>query len=186
MHNYNDVKSLWADTLKLLESEFTEVVFNTWIKKLIPMSLENNCLILKTEQNFFKNTIEQRYLDKIINILQSVCNSDIIAKIVTEADLSNKPNKKIKSSSNNNLNPKYIFETFVRGKSNELAYAAALAIAEAPGKTTYNPLFLYGGVGLGKTHLMHSIGNYILNQNPNTKVLYASTETFTNLSLIHI
>jgi chromosomal replication initiator protein DnaA len=180
MHNYNDVKSLWADTLKLLESEFTEVVFNTWIKKLIPMSLENNCLILKTEQNFFKNTIEQRYLDKIINILQSVCNSDIIAKIVTEADLSNKPNKKIKSSSNNNLNPKYIFETFVRGKSNELAYAAALAIAEAPGKTTYNPLFLYGGVGLGKTHLMHSIGNYILNQNPNTKVLYASTETFTN------
>lgn len=180
MHNYNDVKSLWADTLKLLESEFTEVVFNTWIKKLIPMSLENNCLILKTEQNFFKNTIEQRYLDKIINILQSVCNSDIIAKIVTEADLSNKPSKKIKSSSNNNLNPKYIFETFVRGKSNELAYAAALAIAEAPGKTTYNPLFLYGGVGLGKTHLMHSIGNYILNQNPNTKVLYASTETFTN------
>lgn len=180
MHNHNDVKSLWANTLKLLESEFTEVVFNTWIKKLIPMSLENNCLILKTEQNFFKTTIEQRYLDKIINILQSVCNSDVTAKIVTEADLSNKPNKKIKSSSNNNLNPKYIFETFVRGKSNELAYAAALAIAEAPGKTTYNPLFLYGGVGLGKTHLMHSIGNYILNQNPNTKVLYASTETFTN------
>ena len=180
MHNNSDVKSLWDNTLKLLENEFTEVVFNTWIKKLIPISIENNCLILKTEQNFFKSTIEQRYLNTIINILQTVCNSDISAKIVTSADLNNKSAKKIKSSASNNLNPKYIFETFVRGKSNELAYAAALAIAEAPGKTTYNPLFLYGGVGLGKTHLMHSIGNYILNQSPDSKVLYASTETFTN------
>lgn len=175
MHN---PQSLWNDTLKLLENNFTEVVFNTWIKKLVPIKIENNCLILRTDQNFFKTTIEQRYLNTIINCLQSVSNSTITAKIVIDSELSNEP--KIKSSKKNNLNPKYIFETFVRGKSNELAYAAALAIAEAPGQTTYNPLFLYGGVGLGKTHLMHSIGNYILNQSPNSKVLYASTETFTN------
>lgn len=180
MHNDTDIKLMWANALKLLENEFTEVVFNTWIKKLIPLYIENNCVVLMTEQNFFKTTIEQRYLNTIINILQSVSNSDITAKIVTQADLSNKPIKENKISSKNNLNPKYIFEAFVRGKSNELAYAAALAIAEAPGKTTYNPLFLYGGVGLGKTHLMHSIGNYILSQSPNSKVLYASTETFTN------
>lgn len=175
MHN---LQSLWNDTLKLLENNFTEVVFNTWIKKLVPIKIENNCLILKTDQSFFKTTIEQRYLNTIINCLQAVSNSTITAKIVIDSELSNEP--KIKSPSKNNLNPKYIFETFVRGKSNELAYAAALAIAEAPGQTTYNPLFLYGGVGLGKTHLMHSIGNYILNQSPNSKVLYASTETFTN------
>lgn len=180
MHNDTDIKLMWTNALKLLENEFTEVVFNTWIKKLIPLYIENNCVVLMTEQNFFKTTIEQRYLNTIINILQSVSNSDITAKIVTQADLSNKPIKENKISSKNNLNPKYIFEAFVRGKSNELAYAAALAIAEAPGKTTYNPLFLYGGVGLGKTHLMHSIGNYILSQSPNSKVLYASTETFTN------
>lgn len=180
MHNDYNAKSLWDDALKLLENEFTEVVFNTWIKKLTPIKIENNCLILKTEQNFFKSTIEQRYLNTIINILQTVTNSDLTAKIVTSADLNSTALRKTKSSTDNNLNPKYIFETFVRGKSNELAYAAALAIAEAPGKTTYNPLFLYGGVGLGKTHLMHSIGNYILDQTPDSKVLYVSTETFTN------
>jgi chromosomal replication initiator protein len=79
-----------------------------------------------------------------------------------------------------NLKPRFIFETFVRGKSNELAYAAAEAVANAPGQTSYNPLFLYGGVGLGKTHLMQAIGNFILEQKGDTKILYVSAETFTN------
>ena len=179
MSNYDDAKILWQQVLKFIESEFTEVVFNTWIKTLIPIDIKNNCLILKTEQIFFKNTIEQRYLNTIINTIQYVSNYDMTAKIITDDELTSESHYNALLS-NNNLNSKYVFENFVRGKSNELAYAAAVAIAEAPGNTTYNPLFLYGGVGLGKTHLMHSIGNYIVNQSPESKVLYISTENFTN------
>ncbi len=89
-----------------------------------------------------------------------------------------KPSKTI-NEYGSNLIPKYRFENFVKGKSNELAYATAVAVSNSPGKT-YNPLFLYGGVGLGKTHLMHSIGNFVLDMDPSTKVLYCSTETFMN------
>jgi chromosomal replication initiator protein len=109
---------------------------------------------------------------------------DLEVEIVSEEDLTNNQPKGRKGKgdqySRSGLRDKYVFETFVKGKCNELAYAAALAVAEAPGKTGYNPLFLYGGVGLGKTHLIHSIGNYIAEQNSALKILYISTETFTN------
>ena len=179
MYSYEKAKIIWDKTLIILEDEFTEVVFNTWIKTLVPIDIQDNCLILQTTQSFFKKTIEQRYLNTIINSIQLVSNFDMQAKIVLDQ------NSGINDFTNDffsksNLNPKYVFETFVRGKSNELAYAAALSIAENPQDTNYNPLFLYGGVGLGKTHLMHSIGNFIINKYPNAKVLYVSTENFTN------
>ncbi len=174
-----ELNSAWALALKLMEKSFTEVVFDTWIKTLEPVSMDNGTFVLQTKKNFFKTTIEQRYLHEIRNSIRTATQTDVEVFITCSDDPlqeSPEPVTLVRS----NIQPKYVFETFVRGKSNELAYAACVAVAEAPGLTTYNPLFLYGGVGLGKTHLMHSIGNYILDQNKNTRVLYVSTETFTN------
>lgn len=178
-----DVDSYWSRALVLLEKSFTEVVYDSVIKTLTPVKFENNVMTLKTNLDFFKTTINQRYLFEISRCLRTVLNTDIEVKIVSPEDFNQQANTARKPNelyAKTNLRPKYVFETFVKGKSNELAYAAALAVAEAPGKSSYNPLFLYGGVGLGKTHLIHSIGNYVAEQNPSLKVMYVSTETFTN------
>ncbi|MCL2336865.1 MAG: chromosomal replication initiator protein DnaA [Firmicutes bacterium] len=178
------LSSYWSEALVLLQNAFTDVVYDTWIKTLEPLYREGNLIILKTQEDFFKTTIMQRYLYDITNGLKAVMEQDIEVKVVSPEDMDPKKRKAKKDHidllNQSNLKSKYVFETFVRGKSNELAYAAAVAVAEAPGRTTYNPLFLYGGVGLGKTHLMQSIGNYVLEQDPEKRVLYASTETFTN------
>ncbi len=174
----------WSKALPLMKRAFTPVVFDTWIKPLTPLYVKDNVLVVKTEENFFKPTIEERYLSTISECIREISKGGINIQLVSPEDF--EPAKKnVKRtleavSIYSNLKSKYVFETFVRGKSNELAFSAALAVSEAPGKTTYNPLFLYGGVGLGKTHLMHSIGNYIISKNPSSKVLYTSTETFVN------
>ncbi len=180
------LQKYWDDALPIMEKSFTEVVYSTWIKTLIPVGIEDNVLSLKTPQGFFKNTINKRYLFDIKNTLNTVSGQDFDIKIVSQEDFeidkaAISPSLAISNTGiRNSIQSKYVFETFVRGKSNELAYAAAMAVSDAPGETSYNPLFIYGGVGLGKTHLMHSIGNYILDKNPDRKVLYVSTETFTN------
>ena len=176
-----DVKKLWADTLILLEKTLTEVVFNSMILNLSPVKLENNILIVKVHENFLMDTINKRYLFEINRCVRSATDMDIEVHIVgpdnsSGIDLAKKTDDYVKT----NLRQKYTFETFVKGKSNEMAYAAAMAVAEGHGKSNYNPLFLYGGVGLGKTHLIHSIGNYAIEQNPKLNVLYQSTESFTN------
>lgn len=175
----------WSEALTIMEKTFSEVVFDTCIRKLEPLYIENDVCVLKTDMDFFKTTIEQRHLYKISSILKAVSERDIEVKIVSPEDFmgsgaANRGRSISELMRMSNLQSKYVFETFVKGKSNELAYAAAVAVAEAPGKTRYNPLFIYGGVGLGKTHLMHSIGNYILEMDHSTKVLYASTEMFMN------
>jgi chromosomal replication initiator protein len=180
-----DTASIWAQMLVLLEKSFTEAVFDSMIKPMTPVSFENNVLTLRTHMEFFKPTIKQRYSFEINRCLRSLLDQqDLEVEIVSSEDLTSSQHKGRKGRgdqySSSGLRDKYIFETFVKGKCNELAYAAALAVAEAPGKTGYNPLFLYGGVGLGKTHLIHSIGNYVAEQNSSLKILYISTETFTN------
>ncbi|MDR1531790.1 MAG: chromosomal replication initiator protein DnaA [Clostridiales bacterium] len=177
------LQQYWDEALNLIEHNVNEVAFEVWIKSLQPLCLEDNILFLKAREVIYKDTIESRYLHEITNSFNAVANGNYEVSVVLSPEdikkkVSQSPYKAL-------LNRRYLFETFVPGKSNEMAYAAALAVAEAPGQTnTYNPLYLYGGVGLGKTHIMQAIGNFILEQNPECKVLYVTTEAFTN-ELVH-
>lgn len=172
-------------TLGLLKNELTEISFNTWIKTIDPLSLTGNTINLAVPAEFNKGILESRYQTLIKNAIKQVTFKEYeIAFIVPSQENLNKLTKQTESAGNEDsplsvLNPKYTFDTFVIGNSNRFAHAAALAVAEAPGKA-YNPLFIYGGVGLGKTHLMHAIGHYILEQNSSQRVLYVSSEKFTN------
>ena len=178
------INQLWDQTLNIIKDEMNPVSFDTWFKPLEPITIEDNIFIIRAENDFFKNTVEQRYKPLIQNALNHVTTKDYVVKIISKTDsIDIKPKKSnadvIENLSLSNLNPRYVFSSFVVGNSNRMAHAASLAVAEAPARA-YNPLFLYGDAGLGKTHLMHSIAHYILEQNPNAKVLYVTSETFTN------
>ena len=184
----NNLSLLWDKALEIIKSEVTEVGYNTWIKTITPIAITDYNITLGVPNDFNKGIITGRYLPLIKNSLSLISSKDydIVVTIMDEEQLSiNNGNDSNKKHSNDeeyyhdNLNPKYTFETFVVGNSNQFAHAASLAVAETPAKS-YNPLFLYGGVGLGKTHLMQAIGHYILKQNPSTKVVYVSAEKFTN------
>jgi len=179
-----NVKDVWEKTLNLMKSELTEVSFNTWLKTIKPITINNNIFVLSVPNKFNKDILETRYSSLIINALKQVTSKDYILEFLVPGD--NAPNiveiaenKYIDSFEPPKLNRKYVFNEFVIGNSNRFAHAASLAVAESPAKA-YNPLFIYGGVGLGKTHLMHAIGHYILEQNANAKVVYVSSEKFTN------
>ncbi|HAN09097.1 MAG TPA: chromosomal replication initiator protein DnaA [Clostridiales bacterium] len=181
-----DISQIWNEALEVLKNEVSVVSYTTWFKTLIPIELKNNTIILQTFETFAQGIISQRYSLLIQNAIRQVTNMNFDVKIIVQDQVNNSQTSVSKApvltnevSSKSNLNPKYTFETFVIGGGNRMAYTASLAVAEDPAKA-YNPLFLYGGVGLGKTHLMHSIGHYILSQNPNTRILYISSETFTN------
>ena len=180
-----DLTELWQKSLEILRQEIAPVSFETWIVPIKPIAVSNSTVILKIDDSFIKNTVETKYYNLIQNTIKHLMGSNYKIAITETENInteekaqSNKPEKQ-KSEFESNLNPKYVFSTFVVGNSNRLAHAAALAVAESPA-TAYNPFFLYGGVGLGKTHLMHSIAHYILENNPNAKVLYVSCEKFTN------
>lgn len=179
------VTSIWPRTLDLLRNELTEISYNTWIKTIEPMSINSNSIDLGVPTDFNRGILISRYSELIKNALKQVTSRefDINIRVPSEetssisVNMADKP--RVNELSFSILNPKYTFDTFVIGNSNRLAHAASVAVAESPAKA-YNPLFLYGGVGLGKTHLMHAIGHYILTQNPTSKVLYVSSEKFTN------
>ncbi len=177
---------IWDKTLDLIKVELTEVSFNTWLKAIQPVSLSVDTFTFSVPDDFTKGILEARYLTLIKNALKQVSSTyyDVNLIIGSEDKESFQPDEINRETteedqSKSPLNPKYTFDTFVIGNSNRLAHAASVAVAESPAKA-YNPLFIYGGVGLGKTHLMHAIGHYILNQNKKTKVVYVSSETFTN------
>ena len=181
-----DLEELWLSSLDIIKTELTEVSFNTWLKTIEPMSINDNRIMLGAPNEFTKSILEARYLTLIQNAVNQVSskNYDISFLIPGEDvnDNSKEMTEKVKDSTmihKSQLNPKYVFDTFVIGNSNRFAHAASLAVAEAPAMA-YNPLFIYGGVGLGKTHLMHAIGHYILSQNPKANVEYVSSEKFTN------
>jgi len=184
------IKEIWEKTLNTLKGELTEVSFNTWIKSIEPVALSDTTIKLGVPNNFTKDILENRYKDLIKNSIQAVFNksynieffilSEEAVELATPKRLKEeKPTLVVNDEMSATLNPKYTFDSFVIGNSNRFAHAASLAVAESPAKA-YNPLFLYGGVGLGKTHLMHAIGHYIQNINPKSKVVYVSSEKFTN------
>ena len=178
-----DIVSLWDKTLQLIKGDLTSVSFNTFFKNIVPLKIHLNDLILLAPSDFNKDILENRYLHLIEDAISQLSLKKYNIKFV----LSEKEVADLNSDSTDlnyrvlypNLNPKYTFDTFVIGNSNRFAHAACVAVAESPAKA-YNPLFLYGGVGLGKTHLMHAIGHHIVSQKKDSKVVYVSSEKFTN------
>ena len=188
-----ELKDLWDKTLNIIKGELTEVSFNTWIKSCEPICISSNTIKISVPNSFTQDILEKRYKDLVINSIEAACSKTyklefLIASEIQEAEEKEVRTKEPKKDSiaitvndemSSILNPKYTFDSFVIGNSNRFAHAASLAVAESPAKA-YNPLFIYGGVGLGKTHLMLAIGHYILQNNPSAKVAYVSSEKFTN------
>ena len=182
------VISKWDEILNTVkkEHEISDISFDTWMRPLEVYAVEENTLYILApfEQMALSYIQKKYYLPLKVAIGEVVGVQYDIQFILPEHARSlniKKPTKKVASlnGSNSNLNPNYTFETFVVGNNNRFAQSASLAVAESPGET-YNPLYIYGGPGLGKTHLMHSIGHFILDQNPNAKVIYVTSEQFTN------
>ena len=184
-----DKEELVAKIKELLKPEVTKISYDTWILPLDIRSIDGDNIVFTTISEFQKDFIENKYRSLIFNTLRYITNKDWTFSVIDLSKEEQNDEIVIKDNSNANtaevetnkstLNPKYTFETFVVGNSNRFAHAAALAVGNEPGKA-YNPLFLYGGVGLGKTHLMHAIGNRILENNSKMNVLYVTSEKFTN------
>lgn len=179
----------WDEILNTVKKEYeiSEVSFDTWLRPLEVYAIEGNTLyILVPSEQMALSYISKKYLAPLRVAIIEITEIEYEIKFILPEDtknlkLKNKPmNTPPQVAANDsNLNPNYTFDTFVVGNSNRFAHSASLAVAESPG-ITYNPLYIYGGPGLGKTHLMHSIGHFILKQNPDAKVIYVTSEEFTN------
>ena len=180
---YTNKEDLLTKAKTLLQGEVTSISYNTWIKNLEIDSISNNKIVLIAQSKMQKDAIEARFFDLILNTFNYITNTSCELSVIEKTEEINEPIKSdfsnSESYSNSCLNPKYTFDNFVVGNNNKFAHAAALAVAGAPA-ITYNPLFIYGGVGLGKTHLMQAIGNKIVQDNPQSKILYVTSEKFIN------
>ena len=183
---YEDYHEIWERIVEIIKNELTSTSYNTWLVHIKPVAIIDNILYLSTPNNFTKNIINGRYNNILYDAVLKATNKKLEIKVLSEDENEYKQiketiDKQIQMDSNtiSTLNPKYTFDTFVVGNSNKLAHAACLAVAQAPAKA-YNPLFIYGGVGLGKTHLMHAIGHFINKQQNILKIMYVTSETFTN------
>ncbi len=190
----NFIQENWELIKQTVKKEYdlTDISFNTWIMPLKLHNVEDEIvrIIIPSDQGHALNYISNKYKSYFQVTISEMMNHTydimfMLEKDVEETDSSDPEKIKVKNPvyninvENANLNSKYKFDTFVVGSNNKFAHSAALAVAESPG-VVYNPLYIYGGAGLGKTHLMHSIGHFILEQNPKMKVLYVTSEVFTN------
>lgn len=192
MNSPMDGKEIVAKMQEVLSNEIPFITYATYIAPLDFESMEGNHITFKCDSQYVKEPAESRYASLLLNALKYITNRDFTFSVhALDSDHpSTKDDSKVISSSNNDpddeidysqqsLNPKYTFDTFVVGSNNRFAHAAALAVGDNPAKT-YNPLFIYGGVGLGKTHLMQAIGNKILQNNKKMNIVYVTSEKFTN------
>lgn len=180
-----ELNDLWNVILEKLELSVSNVSFVMWFKPLkIIDYTDSKVLYLSTKSTFAKNQILKSYFDKLKSVAIEVFGENIEIEILDPQEENeylkkNQPITKVESTQKNQFDPEFTFDNFVVGKCNQYVYAAARAVAENPGKK-YNPLFIYGGVGLGKTHLLQSIGNYIQEYKPKLKIKYVTCEQFTN------
>ncbi len=185
---------MWQQVLSIIQTKLSKPSFDTWLKSTKASVFTDTSVVICTPNNFAREWLESRYTKLISGTIFDFMGKQVDVKFILETD-----EQKMSSptpvpaplppkgpaivaqeeSFTNMMNARYTFDTFVIGSGNRFAHAASLAVAEAPAKA-YNPLFLYGGVGLGKTHLMHAIGHYVLEHNPEARVLYISSEKFTN------
>ncbi|MET3683824.1 chromosomal replication initiator protein [Alkalibacillus flavidus] len=185
-----NIADIWKETLTELEKQVSKPSFDTWLRSTEAKSIQGDVIYITAPNEFARDWLDNSYADLISETVYSITGSQLTPKFVipetneSEEDIE-PPKKKMNEPKSNEqdsktmLNSKYTFDTFVIGSGNRFAHAASLAVAEAPAKA-YNPLFIYGGVGLGKTHLMHAIGHYVIEHNPDAKVVYLSSEKFTN------
>lgn len=182
---------LWHQILSVIQAKVSKPSFDTWLKSTKATVFTESLLLICAPSIFAKEWLESRYTKLIRATVAEILDRHVQVEFTIDdaplPETSSQPapaavpiNQNVQLHEDTfSLNPRYTFDTFVIGNGNRFAHAASLAVAEAPAKS-YNPLFLYGGVGLGKTHLMHAIGHYVLDHNPNAKVLYISSEKFTN------
>ncbi|NBJ15772.1 MAG: chromosomal replication initiator protein DnaA [Dehalobacter sp. 4CP] len=177
------LNAFWENILEKLKDELSKPSFETWLSSTKLVDFSNNRLTISVSNEFAKDWLESRYSSLVKSTVQNYLNAPVTLNFIAEQDPSDLPPIETPGVNfgvlSHSLNPKYTFDTFVIGNGNRFAHAAALAVAESPAKS-YNPLFVYGGSGLGKTHLMHAISHVISKNFPSMKILYVTGEQFTN------
>jgi chromosomal replication initiator protein len=189
----SDPSLAWKNCLMKIKESVSQMTYNTWFLPIKPVDLQDSTLKVQIPSQFFWEWIEEHFNDLISITIKEVLGENakltyVISEDLPQADLfesklNNQPQaiqeKKQKQNFESNLNSRYTFNNFIKGEGNQLARAAAGAISDNPGGTSFNPFFVYGGVGLGKTHLIQAVGNEILNKYPDKKVIYLSSDSFT-------
>lgn len=183
--------AIWTEILDSMQQRLDPQRFNVWVDTAKPLAYRNNQMTLEVPTDIHRNYWEKNLVPIFMEVAYGLFDKEIIPSLVTtdeaeqmafEEESGSSPGpvvQAVEENTNSILNPKYTFDTFVIGKGNQMAHAAALVVADDPG-SVYNPLFLYGGAGLGKTHLMHAIGHQMLQSRPDAKIKYVSSENFTN------
>jgi chromosomal replication initiator protein len=186
-----DKNTLWKEACRHLEETLPKDIFEKWIAVIQCRSIEENRAVLVVGNDFYHSWLEEHYVPLISKALASICGLEMTIELTVDYSLVSDPEPEKKTEARsfkpslkkpallNTLNQHYVFDSFVVGPSNQFAHAASMAAAQSPSRA-YNPLFIHGDVGLGKTHLMQSIGNFIYSKNSRKKVCYTTCESFTN------
>lgn len=182
-----DVEKTWNQVLQIVKENTNSNSFVTWFKPIKPVKIENSAITIQVPSQFFYEWLEQHYSTILNEAIQQILGSEykLLYSILMDASMdpvqlpSLKRTKTTRNNVKDNLSDRYTFDSFVEGESNKFAKAAAMAVGKSPGKTTFNPLVVYGGVGLGKTHLIQAIGNLAKSETHSHRVMYVDSERFT-------